>query len=456
MKKVLVISYYWPPNAGSSVQRTLKFVKYLPAYGWRPVVLVPRNPFLGKIEIDETLLEDVPDELKVFECRSLEVDRGVSRVVSAISGIAACLGKLAGNEGMGGALQWRLDVAYNRIKKIFVPDHKAGWVPGAVWAGLNIIRRENIAAIYSTSPYPTCHLIGYILARMTRKPWISDYRDPWTQQIMDPVGGLPNKVNEWMEKRFLKRASAIVTVNNEIREGFLSKYPGIDRNKLYVIENGYDEDDFPKIIEDRRHLFRMVYAGRFYKITRSPVAFLQALRGCINKYNEVQGQLEVEFIGNVQKEFLEQITELELDKVVINVGYIAHKKSCKRLLESDCLLLIQANVRGSEYIMTGKIYEYLYARKPILAVVPEGAAAWLIRRTGAGEVVDPDDIPAIQEAIYRMYTKYGVRKAVFNPVNDEIVQYSRRNLTKRLAELLEKSTLNNGKLECGHEDRLVS
>lgn len=438
MKKVLVISYYWPPLAGSSVQRTLKFVKFLPRYGWRPVVLIPRNPCSGNVEIDETLLDDIPDEAAVYESASMEVDRIAAWLGNKLKVVGDILGKcLPGKSGVGQAVQWRFEVFYNRLKKHFVPDHKVGWFPGAFAQAGRIIRENNISLIYSTSPYAITHLIAYALKLSYKIPWVSDYRDPWTQELMDPITGLTKKFNEKLEKRFLKSADMVITVVEEIKQGFLDKYVKLDSSKFQVIPNGYDPDDFKMggFIHDE--VFKITYAGRFHKERRSPNYFLCAFRKLLDKYPELIGKVKVQFVGNVQRDVAKDIADLGLESSVDILKYRSHRESCGILMSSDCLLLILSRVKGGEYIMTGKIFEYLYAKKPILAVIPEGAAAGLIRQLNAGTIVSPDNVDEIASGLYNMYLRFGLMKEKFLPEYSGIGRFNRCSLAGELARVFD-------------------
>ncbi len=415
MKKVLVVAYHYPPAGEVGVFRTLKFTKYLPQFGFQPVVLTVRNRSVGPL--DTSLLKEVPREAKVIATFSAE-----HRLLRAPS-------------RLGVSPKWFL-----------VPDAHVGWLPFAVVSGAAAIRKDDIDIILATAPVFTSLLVGYLLKKVTGKPLVLDYRDPWTQNpfVTYPTG-LHQRLEERMETSVLESADGIVTTTESISRRLVEKYP-FTWNRCAIIPNGFDSDDFLGLERSARSdRFTITYAGTFYGL-RTAESFLTALKSLITKNKPLQGKIRVVFAGPEDRLTLSLVRRLGLEAVVELTGFVAHRESLQLMINADVLLLVMSrgefvgNGTGTMMI-PGKTFEYIAARRPILALAPEGAVTDLVRRTGSGTVVPPDGVSAIESAVLTLFGRWEAGNLSVEPTDVSV--YERKALTARLATVLE-SLCNSG------------
>ena len=407
MKKVLMVAYHYPPLGGGGVFRTLKFTKYLPKFGYQPYVLTVKNPMYGTK--DPTLLKEIPPEVKIFRTFSFE-----HRILRAPR-----LLKIS--------LKW-----------FYIPDENIGWLPFAVSAGAKIIKKENIDLIYATSPIWTSLLIGFLLKKKTKKPLVIDFRDPWTD---NPFTAYPTKIHEGferkMEEKILKLADYIITTTEPMTLKLIDKYP-FTKGKCTTITNGFDPEDFKNLRRyGYRERFTITYVGRLYGL-RSSRYFLTAIKELIEEKEELRRSAQALLVGYSGKETEELVKEYELHDVVKLVGYLAHKTTLEFMINSDVLLLLIATEEAIDEkigppMVPGKLYEYLAAKRPILALIPEGAAADIIRSTKSGIVVPPKDINSTKQAILKFFQEW--KRGSLGTIQRDITKYDRRALTEKLAKI---------------------
>jgi glycosyltransferase involved in cell wall biosynthesis len=382
--KVLVIAYYFPPMGLSGVQRTLKFVKYLPKYNWEPTVLTVTPT--AYYALDYGMLREL-NESNIRTVRTNSLDP--TRLFDA-----------------GKPLKMPHEKVRNFLSAIsqavFIPDNKIGWKREAVKAGRKLMREENFDAILSTAPPYTSHLIGMTLSKEFGVPLVVDYRDAWVDNplhfYLTPIHRL---LHQRAEKKVLRAANRIITINRRIKELMIRRYRFLGYTDISIIPQGFDAADFQ--VEDSLKLpysdkMRITYSGTFYR-NRTPKYFLRALAELLKEQPALRKKIEAVFIGNFRKENLSLVESLGLQDVVKVFGYLDHKSAIRFLITSDVLWLTIGNGKGEEMISTGKLYEYIGAMKPILGLVPDGVAKSTILETGAGKVVAPDDVQAIKRAI---------------------------------------------------------
>ena len=408
LKNVLVIAYHYPPLGGGGVFRTLKFTKYLPQFGFKPYVLTVKNA-MYPIR-DPTLLEEIPPEVKIFRAFSLEHKLFLMPF-------------------------WALKTT---PKWIFIPDVNIGWLPFAVRQGEKIVKEENIDVIYATAPVYTSLLIGYLLKKKTGKPLVVDFRDPWTQNVfMKFPSKLHKKIEEKMEKIVLKLADHIITTTEPMTLKLIDKYP-FTKGKCTTITNGFDAEDFKNL---KRYgygeRFTITYVGQLYGL-RSSKYFLTAIKELIEEKKELRRNVQVLFVGHSSKKTEEVVKEYKLHDIVKFVGYLAHKRTLEFMINSDILLLIIAAEEAIEektgpLMVPGKLYEYLAAKRPILALIPEGVAANLIKSTKTGIVVLPKDINSIKQAILKLFQEW--KRGSLGTIRSDITKYDRKALTEKLAKI---------------------
>lgn len=420
MEKVLMVAYQFPPVGGSGVQRSAKFAKYLPQYGWQPVVLTRDT---GKMTLrDESLLKEVDP--------SWEILRTPARDLTVFPGIFAKPGKF---------IAW----------KLLVPDGEVLWKQGAVKAALKRLEKGDIKAVYTTSYPYSDHLIGLAIKKAYPNiPWIADFRDEWTNNpyLLDkPHPAWRMKKEKAMEKKVLAAADKLITNTPVMKDNFVRLNPGMNlETRMAVIPNGFDRDDF-KALDDNHagnKQFTITYTGAFYE-RRKPDLFLEAVGNLVKSKQLVAGTIKIRFIGSYKKETLAAWVRANgLEASVELMGYMNHDQCLQKMAESDAMLLIEGGGPGSEAFYTGKLFEYIQTGSPIFAVIPaQGAAARLIRQTGTGVVCHWNDVRAIEKGFLELYNAWLTGEALTRPNHDEIAKFDRKVLTANLAEILDAQNL---------------
>lgn len=413
MKKVLVISYLFPPlNCG--VCRQSKIAKYLPQYGWVPIILSVKKSRLRPL-YDESLLKDIHSITKIYKTSSFE-SRILMQYIPGLSGV--------------------------NYKYFNIPDPFIGWLPFAVLKGINIIKKEKVDAIVSTSMPNTCHLVALILKKISKLPWIADFREAWAQNPFIDYPKIVLNIENKMESAVIRNAEKITAINDPIRNDLIGKYPDQTPEKFMTIPHGFDPEDFQDVEKLPSKKFTITYTGSLYG-RRSPKTFLEAIKEIIEDDKNMKSELRIQFIGNVHiaKEIAER---LNLTDLVTSSGFVSHQQVFSYIVNSNILLLIIGSGKNDNTISTGKLFEYMGSGTPILALVPEGVAADLIESANIGVVVHPNDIEGIKKAILQLYKKYKKGELNIEPNQEIIKQHDMRILSKKFAKVLDEVASNNG------------
>ncbi len=423
-KKVLFIAYYFPPLGMGGVQRAAKFAKYLPSFGWKPFVLTVKDvQYLAK---DPSLLEELPPQVKVIRTGSFDPLR-----------ISFLLKKLFKKKTQEAGSVQKAGIKRPRLSSwFFFPDSKIGWIPFALLSGLKLAREENIDLIFTTSPPPSLHLVGYILKLLTGKPWVADFRDPWVGFRHEEY---PTPFHVWLKNRLIKKisenADAIVSVNQKISQRLVSLHPSV--KKIETIPNGYDESDIPRSPPVKSNLFVIGYLGTFSQ-DHDPEPFLSGLKSLLEDKTVPKEKIKLVHIGLCVGIDLDRlIEEYDLSGVVEKKGYLPHKEALALLQEASLLLLTTSHSPDAEMISTSKLFEYMPLRKPILAIVPPaGAAAEVVYSLNLGKVVSPTDPIGIKRELSAFFSTWEKGVLCLDSDEEKIRMFSRRFLTSRLASLL--------------------
>jgi glycosyltransferase involved in cell wall biosynthesis len=436
-KKVLIISYYFPPLGGAGIQRVAKFCKYLPSFGWDPVILTVKD--IEYLARDESLEEEIPEEVKVFRSGSFDplrilfLFKKIFRKRSSKSDEANKKPYLTHTKERVKFLSW-----------FFFPDNKIGWLPWALVKGYTLCKKENIDLIFSTSPPPTAHLTAYFLKFLTRKSWIADFRDLWVgYQYQFYPTFLHRFLKKRAEKLILNSVKGIVAVNKRIEKRIKEKNPRSEN--LVTIPNGFDPDDFvsPGRGDPTDRPYQVVYMGTFNPDT-NPEPFFKAWSNLLIKKELPEDKMKLIHLGlSIGLDLDGLIRKYDLSGMIERRGYLPHRDALKILTQADLLLLVVSEARDTELISTGKIYEYLYAQKPILAMVPQdGVAASLIKQFNAGQTIAPNDIIGIERALKSCYAELESWRGRINatpPIYAKDLEFfDRKYLTSNLAEFLNK------------------
>lgn len=419
MKKVLIITYYWPPGSGAGVQRWLKFVKYLPQYGWEPLVLTVDPSYAAYPAVDQTLEDDIPPGTKIFRTRAVDyftlLRKNNTKLPSA--------GFASGDEN---SFKGKL-LRFIR-GNFFIPDPRRGWNGYAFRKACEIISKEEIDHVITTSPPHSTQLIGLKLKkRFPQLRWMADLRDPWTDiyYYKKFYHTLPAAIaDRHFEKEVLRNADKLITVGKSLKSIFSSKAEGIE-NKISVITNGYDDDDFSGYMPLKPERFTITYTGTLSD--HYPVyGFLKALRSIADTGTDFR----LRFVGMVSSGTRRSILSITgYDKVEF-IPYSKHSEAIHYLAESSALLLIIPDHSSNKSIITGKLFEYLASGKPIICLGPEdGDAATIIRETVSGKSFTYSDSAGMEE-----YLRVLLNVSEIKPV--EVNKYSRKYLTSLLSDTL--------------------
>lgn len=422
--RLLLVAFYFPPAGGGGVQRTLKFCKFLPEMGVEVHVLAPDDPkWLAR---DEDLLAAVPPGTTVHRARFL--------------GPRASLldEKRRGRRGVG-RLSVEARYAYERA---LLPDKVAPWIATAAPAGSRIVRREGIDVIMSTSPPGSVHLVAEAIAAATRRPFVADFRDSWLDnphRTYDRASvRAKRRIVARMARSVVVRASALTAATGSIAQELAGIHPSA-AHKTTVIENGADFDDFEGLVHRPSERFTIVHAGSFFG-QRSPRPFLLGLKHLLDRRPDLSGKISARFVGDMRPADREWARALGIDDAWEEAGFLPYRESIAAQREADALLLLipDANGRG-DTILSGKVFEYIASRRPILASVPPaGAAANLLRSLDAAEVVGPDDSGAIAAALEGLVERWidagGLPDAQYDGRVHE--RLSRRSRARDLAAVL--------------------
>lgn len=429
-KKVLIITYYWPPSGGSGVQRWLKFVKYLPGFGWEPYVFTPENPSFSIR--DESLLADVPPSAEVLRLPIWEPYDIFIRL-SALSGDKNREAKPTSM--MGGDSLFQTVSTWIR-GNFFIPDPKRFWVKPSVRFLEDFVRDNRIGTIVTTGPPHSMHLIGYKLKKkLPSIRWIADFRDPWSEWgFLDSIraGGLARSIHRRMESRVLKSADKLVTIT----PFYARQFSALAGRRVELITNGFDEDDFRHIRYTRSPHFMIRHVG-IVNERCNPRPFMAALKTLAASHSEFADKLRMEFIGEVHPAFREEVEgDQTLNRFTVFTGNMPFAELMPRYGDASLLLIVLHGYKDAEGYMPGKLFEYLATGVTVLGIGPAGGdAAALLKESGAGEMIEAGDAGAIERNLisaFELWKQGQVRK----PLGDAVKRYSRQALTRSLVELL--------------------
>ena len=424
MKKVLIIAYYWPPAGGPGVQRWLKFVKYLPEFGIQPHVYVPENPTYPIIDV--ALEKEVSAKAIIIKRKIIE-PYGLASIFSKKNTQKISSGIIPNQRKQSLLQKMLLYVRGNA----FIPDARILWVKPSIKFLENYIAENKIDTIITTGPPHSLHLIGLGLKEKLEVKWIADFRDPWTtigyHNDLKLSEGAAKK-HKGLESKVLMTADVILVTSATTKKEFqlLSKKP------IHVITNGYDVEKVEKLPLDEK--FTIAHIGSFLS-QRNPRILWKCLKEIIKENPTFKDDFQLKLIGAVSQEVLETIAEFRLDSYVNNLGYVSHKEAVLHQRSSQVLLLIEINSEITKSIIPGKLFEYMVSERPILAVGPENSDfESIIKSTNTGVFHQYDEYDELKKSILEFYEKYKNKNLQVHAVG--LQQYSRRNLTKQLAEVI--------------------
>ncbi len=425
MKKVLIITYYWPPSGGAGVQRWLKFAKYLPKFNIEPVVLTVDLDYASYAQRDESLLNEVATDCKVFRTKSVEVYNLYKKITRSkeipYGGFA--------NESNPSLLQ---KISRFIRGNFFFPDPRRGWNKYALQKAKELIRTYQIDTVITTSPPHSTQLIGLKLKKQLGIRWIADLRDPWTNIYYNNMLAqtlLAKKINKKMELKVLKSADQIVTVSRGFKDMFAGYCPKI-KNKIAIVYNGFDESDIvpaPKTTTDR---YVITYGGTIAD-SYNLQGFIESL---VQFPTSIKQKLLIRFVGKISAAQIEGFKKAGLGENLEIIDYVKHDKLVRYLIDSDILLLVIPDVANNEGIVPGKLFEYLATGVPVLALGPEnGDISAILKKVAGGEAFEP----AKPAEIYS-FLKHVLAQKRDNKPSPNLNDFSRRSLAMGISEVIIK------------------
>ena len=425
MKKVLIIAYYWPPAGGPGVQRWLKFVKYLPDFNIEPIVYVPENATYPIV--DQDLIDDVRTDVTIlkqpikepyqlasvfFKNKTKTISSGIIKDKNKQSTIEKILLYIRGN--------------------YFIPDARIGWVKPSVDYLSSYIKKHAIDTIITTGPPHSMHLIGMELKKRFAVKWIADFRDPWTSIGYHKELKLTDKSarkHKDLEQKVLNTADVILTTSYTTKKEF----EHLTSKPIQVITNGYDITTIEKPSLDEK--FTLSHIGSLLS-KRNPRILWKALKEILKENKSFQNDFQLQLIGKVSSEIIDTLKEFRLDDYLTVLGYVSHNEALKYQRSSQILLLIEIDSYETKGIIPGKLFEYLAAERPILAIGPqESDVEKIIKETNCGKYFNYDNLEDVKNYILTSYNNYLNHNLNVSGIG--LQYYSRKKLTEKLANVIQ-------------------
>ena len=427
-RKILIISTAFPPQGGVGVMRTLKFVKYLSTYDWKPIVWSFDR--IKNMPIDESLLEEIPSDVKVYRAKGI-----TSSITSnVISKLHSCLPD---------SMRWRYKKFKKKIFRHACPDSHViqaiNYFPSLWWA----VIKNKPDLIYSSFSPATNHWLAYQIHKITGIPFVADFRDLWMddKEYIADKNKLSKAVQkQWTLQKNIIRSARRVIATTKQQTKILSQYDKANPEKFITITNGYDSEDFVTPIEDkpvsstaRKKVMTISFVGHCRRSRIGADCIFDALHRLMVTHPDMYDKIQLKVIGSISSELKYKAAQLKIP--IVTTGFISHKKAIEKMMESDLLCAFSALNENENLILPSKIFEYLYSCKPVLYVGANSSpGAELIEKHRAGIVVNRNTAD-IARAILQSYTLWQ-NKALPAGCTDDVNQYSRKKLTADLSQQL--------------------
>lgn len=428
MKRILIISYYFPPAGGPGVQRWLKFVKYLPDFGIQPIVYIPENPTYPIV--DENLVSEIPENLTIINHKIFEPYQ-VASIFSSKKTKKISSGIIPNAKKQTVLERFLLWIRGN----LFIPDARVFWVKPSVKYLEKYIIDNQIDTIITTGPPHSLHLIGLELKQKLGVKWFADFRDPWTTIGYHKALKLSNyaaKKHKDLERKILNSADAIIVTSKTTK----TEFEAITNKPIAVITNGFDTE--PSVENTEKQTldtkFSLAHIGSFLS-DRNPKILWESLSELKIEILNFEKDLQIKLIGAVSEEILKTLSDFGLNENLDYLGYLSHKEAIAHQKKSQVLLLIEIDSLDTASIIPGKLFEYMVSNRPIIAIGPKNSDfAEIITATNTGVFFEYSEKEKLKALILNHYNDYLNQKLSVNGVGVE--QYSRRNLTEKLSILI--------------------
>ncbi len=434
-KKVLIITYYWPPAGGPGVQRVLKFAKYLPQFGWQPIILTVED---GEYPaVDESLINDIHPDCIIFKTKSLEPNSIYKKFTGLPLNTSIPVAVLSEKN-----LNWKKRFAHWIRLNLFIPDAKIGWIPFAVHRGKKIIKNLNPEVIFSSSPPPTVHLIAKKLSKWSHKKWIADFRDPWTDIHYyedSPRNYFSDRMDNKLERSVLYFANVVSCISQmDIEMDFSRK---INLSKCINIPNGFDEEDFsllPANIEPKQKKFNLLHLGTVNK-ERIPLNLFKSIHNLYRKGVLSPENFKLTFIGKTEPCITDSVIQFNILDMVEFISYLPHHKAIQKSQSATVMLLLITQSDKNIRILPGKTFEYLRLGKKILGLGPEnGEVARILSNSKSGKIINYHNSDKIESELKELFLKWQNKTLFYSPDLKTVELYTRKNLTKQLVRVFEE------------------
>ena len=423
MKRVLIITYYWPPSGGAGVQRWLKFVKYLRSFNWEPIVFTVENGEFPVLDFD--LIKEIPDGVEVLTVPAWEPYKMYKLFSGRNKSDGINSGFLSEKKGSG-----LIESISKWIRgNLFIPDARKFWIKPANQFLNEYLQNHPVDVIISSGPPHSTHLIALSLKKKFQIPWLSDFRDPWTNIDFYKDLKLTKRADQKhrkLENDVLVQSDIVLTIGRQLS----NELKTLGAKRVEIIENGFDPQDF---LEDKNceldEKFSIAHIGSFTP-SRNHMVLWKALSHLVNKKEEFKSKLEIKLIGKVDYSVLQSIKDFGLDTYVKKIDYVPHNEVIKHQKSSKLLLLMVNNTPNAKGIVTGKVFEYMASKRPILAIGPkDGDLGEILSKTSTGVVCDYENVENLSSTIWSIF-KDDIK------FENNISSYSRVELTDKLVSLL--------------------
>jgi len=435
VKRVLIISYYWPPTGGSGVQRWVKFAKYLPQEGWQPVIYTPENP--EQLAVDASLEAEVPAEAEIVKTRIIEpyelYRKFLRRSGHGEAAVEVNPVNARNKSFFQKAAMW---VRGN----LFLPDPRCLWIGPSVRFLKNYLKDHPVDLIVSTGPPQSMHMIGRRLSLETGLPWIADFRDPWTKIFyFKHLAMMPStlKWHQRMEKKVLDDASAVVAVSPLVQQDFQA----MTQTPVELITNGFDECDFPEgSCEDAfggpDKDFVITHTGLF-AADGNPTILWKVLADKCRADENFGKHLKIRLVGKTDSQITDSLEAVGLSDNVINLGYQPHAVAVEEQRTASLLILPLRKEPEYKAVLPGKLFEYLASWRPVLGIgQTDGAMSIILNTTKTGLVLDWNDEASLARFIELCWQRH--LKGELTVEDADLSQFTRKELTRRMAALFDR------------------
>jgi len=436
MNKVLIISYYWPPAGGPGSQRIVKLAKYLPDFGWEPVILTVKDgeyPYL-----DNSLQSDIDPGLKIYKTKSFEPFSLYKKISGVDSSSPLPVGQLTDRATSlkGKIFQW---IRTN----LFIPDGRVGWIPSAYKEAKKIIKQEDIKIVFCSSPPHSLQVVGQRLKKKLGIPLVADFRDPWTKiqyyQRSRRIR-LAQKIDEKLELKVLKQLNHLTTVSSTVADSFVKRLPASEEKLAFsILTNGWDPDDFQSIQHYKASDFLILHTGNL-NATQVPDVLFQSLQKLGNERSEGLSTIKIKFIGRVHQKIMDAVSHYHLELITEFQPFMSHQSVIEEICNASLLFSVVPDVPDNKGIVMSKNFEYIGTGNPILVIGPKDSdIARILSEFANSNIFDYHDVEGCKRFIGDSITKFNRSKTVTTP--DSLrKKYSRVTIARKLSEILEHCT----------------